>query len=77
MTGRRSDQVKVVRGRAGPSAGARTGHCPVRRGSRVPQRKQASRPARTARSLRSSAGCPPSRGQPGISAPRWTSAAPA
>jgi hypothetical protein len=27
----RSDQVNVVRGRAGPSAGARTGHCPVRR----------------------------------------------
>jgi len=39
--------------------------------------EQARRPARTARSLRSSAGCPPSRGRPGISATRWTSAAPA
>jgi hypothetical protein len=37
--------------------------------------EQARRSARTVRSLRSSAGCPPSRGQPGISAPRWTSAA--
>ena len=30
MTGQRSDQVNVVRGRADPSAGARTGPCPVR-----------------------------------------------
>ena len=37
-------------------------------------RKQARLPPRTARSLRSSAACPPSRGRPGISGPRWMTA---
>ena len=75
MTGPRSNQVNVVRGRAGPSAGARTGHCPVRRGSRIPHRNRpGGRRGRLGRSDHRRAARRRGFGL-GYRAPRWTSAA--